>query len=231
MELTPLPASLPLRLALPCLALLTSACSRPVTPEPALANPPFSAEKGVVYLFPGVNFPSTDVSVTGMTRLAERLRAQGVTAALYSPANWSAAADAALAQPQGTPIAVAGYALGGEAASQFADKLRGAGLPVQTLVSIEGFTAEPLPCNVRAAVDIFSRDGRWNLATRLEPGKGYSGDLQRIDWLARQDQKNAGPWVYTMDPNAFGLAEKALLQQGRVREQLPSVFERRCHIG
>ncbi|MDQ6432681.1 thioesterase domain-containing protein [Mesorhizobium sp. LHD-90] len=227
-----MPVSAPaFRLALLPLALIfqLAGCASPVMQEGGLANPPLS-EKGVVYLFAGLTPAGDDMARSGMYSLTQYIRASGVRADVYNPVNWKEAADNFLAQPNRveTPVAVAGYSLGGNAATQFADRLQAAGVPVQTLLAFEAYKPTPVSCNVRRAIDMYGSDGLFSMSSRLRPEKSFTGRLQTVDWSKLHKNGRHDHLGVSKEPAALEYVKHALIDGGRVRPLAPSPGEAAC---
>jgi pimeloyl-ACP methyl ester carboxylesterase len=152
------------------------------TDYPRVPNPPFSKDKGIVILFVGFSFKGQDVT-SGMDIAAQELHRRGITAQSTLPPEREDEAKRLAALPgiRSTPVAVVGYSIGGPTATWLAEALKNAGVPVQTLVVIEGWGTGMVPCNVRKAVDIFNR-GLLSVSKSLVPGPGFTGEIEQIDY-------------------------------------------------
>ena len=204
-------------------------CTSPVMQEGALANPPLS-EKGVVYLFAGLTPAGDDMARSGMYSLTQYIRAAGVRADVYNPVNWKEAADNFLAQPNRTetPVAVAGYSLGGNAATQFADRLQAAGVPIQTLLTFEAYSPTPVPCNVRRAIDMYGSDGLFSMSSRLRPERSFTGRLETVDWSKLHKNGRHDHLGVSKEPAALEYVKHALIDGSRVRPLAPARGEAAC---
>ncbi|WP_442581870.1 thioesterase domain-containing protein [Mesorhizobium sp. ASY16-5R] len=211
------------------LIFFVTGCTSPVMQEGGLANPPLS-EKGVVYLFAGLTPTGDDMARSGMFSLTQYIRAAGVRADVYNPVNWREAADNFLAQPNRTetPVAVAGYSLGGNAATQFADRLQTAGVPVQTLLVFEGYKPTPVPCNVRRAIDMYGSDGLFSLSSRLRPQKSFTGRLETVNWSKLHKNGRHDHLGVSKEPAALEYVRHALIGDNQVREIASAPGEASC---
>ncbi|MFI0849230.1 thioesterase domain-containing protein [Mesorhizobium sp. IMUNJ 23232] len=202
-----------------------------VVQKGGLANPP--TEKGSVYLFAGLTPAGDDMAQSGMYSLTQYIRAAGVRADVYNPAEWQRAADNFLAQPRHTEtqVAVAGYSMGGNAATRFTERLRAAGVPVQTLLVFEAYNPTPVPCNVRRAIDMYGSDGLFTLSSRLQPGKSFTGRLETVDWSKLHKDGRHDHLGVSKEPAALEYVKHALISGSRVRTQPPSPSEAACLAG
>ncbi len=213
-------------LALFCL----SACaSSLVVQDGGLPNPPLS-ERGVVYLFAGLTPAGDTMARSGMYQVTQHIRAAGVRADVYNPAHWQKAAEHFLAQPRDAriPVSVAGYSMGGNAATRFAERLRAAGVPVETLLTFEAYQPTPVPCNVRRAIDMYGTDGLFSMSTRLRPGKGFSGPLERVNWSKLDRNGKHDHLGVSKEPAALRFVQDALIDGNGVRRQPPAPGEAGC---
>ena len=176
---------LPSRATLPILLSVgLSACvSSVIVQEGGLENPQIT-EKGVVVLFAGLTPAGDTMANSGMFALTQDIRTAGIRADVYNPSHWQKAADMILAQPDvaSVPIAVGGYSMGGGAATRFAERLRSAGIVVQTLLVFEPYYPAPVACNVREAIDMYGGAGSFNFSKRLLPSRTFRGHLTQVNW-------------------------------------------------
>jgi pimeloyl-ACP methyl ester carboxylesterase len=170
------------------------------------------------------------VARSGMYTLTQNIRASGIRAEVYNPAYWRAAADDLLAQPGAAevPVAVAGYSMGGEAATRFAERLRSAGIPVQTLLAFEAYKPAPVACNVRRVIDMYGAAGPLRMSTRLEPGKAFTGNIEQVDWSKLSPDGRHDHLGVSKEPAALRYVQNALIGEGRVRMSAPSPGEASC---
>jgi pimeloyl-ACP methyl ester carboxylesterase len=188
----------------------------------SLPNPPLSQDKGMVILFAGWTPPGTSVVGTGMYDITQQLRAIGIRAEIYAPDQWENAATDTASLPQApiAPIAIVGYSLGAAAATRLASALADKGIPVETLVVIEAWAPVPIACNVRKAVDIFSSDSFLSLSSRLDPGSGFSGSLEQVNYSELTGGRySLDHWTISKFDNVHGIVRQEILEDGRVRRR------------
>ena len=141
------------------LATSLSACGSMSTFEGFLApGGEFAAKKpatGKAYVFRGMGgrFASFE-----MDALRDKIAATGVEAETYNHLNWSGPADEAIARykknPQ--PIMAMGHSAGGDAAIDFAWKLKRAGVPVSLIVAFDPTRkVASVPNNVDRFINIY----------------------------------------------------------------------------
>ncbi len=218
-------------LLLPLLFLQFVGCaSSVVVQEGGLTNPPVS-ENGVVYLFAGLTPAGDTMARSSMYSLTQSIRTAGVHADVYNPAHWKAAADNFLAQPQHEkiPVAVGGYSMGGNGATRFAERLRAAGVPVETLLVFEAYKPAPVACNVRRAIDMYGAEGMFSMSTRLIRGKAFQGPIEKVNW----SKLHPGDGRYdhlgvAKQPAALRYVKNALIDGGHVRRLPPAPNEAAC---
>lgn len=218
-------------LLLPLLVLQFAGCtSTVVVQEGGLTNPAVS-ENGVVYLFAGLTPAGDTMARSSMYSLTQSIRAAGVRADVYNPAHWKDAADNFLAQPQReqVPVAVAGYSMGGNAATRFAERLRAAGVPVETLLVFEAYQPAPVACNVRRTIDMYGAEGMFSMSTRLTGDKAFRGRIEKVNWSklhpggGRYDHLDVA-----RQPAALQYVKNALIDSGHVRRLPPAPDESAC---
>jgi pimeloyl-ACP methyl ester carboxylesterase len=209
------------------LLLVLSDCVTPDTP--GVPNPPLSAEKGVVALFSGWTPEGSTNLATGMYGLTQELRAIGIRANFYTPQQWPDAARALAEMPdaRSVPIAMVGYSLGGKGVTSLADALRRGGIPVQTLVTVEAWEPIPVACNVRMAVDIFAPEIIFALSSRLQPGPGFTGQLQRVEYNPHGGDL-FGHFTISVFDSLHRFIRDIVLDGDRVRRFPPTAGEAAC---
>ena len=213
------------------LAFQLSACASSVVVEKSgRENPPFS-EKGAVFLFAGLVYKGETMQNSGMYTLTQDIRAAGVRADVYNPAYWKEAADDIIARPDAKeiPIAVGGYSMGGGAATRFAERLRAAGIPIQTLLVFEAYYPADVACNVREAIDMHGGVGSFNFAKRLRPSRTFRGHLTKVDWSKWQPEGGrTDHWGVSKQPEALRFVLDELIDGGKVRMRPESPGEAQC---
>jgi pimeloyl-ACP methyl ester carboxylesterase len=231
-RLQALAEALPWRAALPILLSVgLGACvSSVVVQEGGLENPPIS-EKGVVVLFAGLTPAGDSMANSGMYTLTQDIRTAGIRADVYNPSHWQKAADMILAQPDvaKVPVAVGGYSMGGGAATRFAERLRGAGIVVQTLLVFEPYYPAPVACNVRQAIDMYGGAGSMNFSKRLQPSRTFRGDLTQVNWTKWNPKDGRHDhWGVSKEPEALRFVKEELIDGGTVRIRPASPGEEQC---
>lgn len=216
---------------LPLLLLQLAGCASSVVVQEGGLTNPAASENGVVYLFAGLTPAGDTMARSSMYSLTQSIRAAGVRADVYNPAHWKAAADNFLAQPREGrgPVAVAGYSMGGNAATRFAERLRAAGVPVETLLVFEAYQPAPVACNVRRAIDMYGAEGMFSMSTRLSRGKAFQGRIEKVNW----SKLHPGGGRYdhlgvAKQPAALRYVKNALIDGGHVRRLPPAPNEAAC---
>jgi pimeloyl-ACP methyl ester carboxylesterase len=140
------------------------------------AHAPASAAGGThVYLLRGI----FNVSV-GLDALAARLARMGIPASVYGHGeSGSVAAEAIRDYKRGRvhTVILIGHSLGGGAVLDVAEQLKGAGVPVALLISLESGSSGPVASNVRRAVNFYIAGS----GVPVSPGPGFHGSLQNIN--------------------------------------------------
>lgn len=197
-----------------------SACTTTIVEGGGHPNPP-AVKGGVVYLFAGLTPAGDTMARSGMYTLTQQIRDTGVRADVYNPSQWRTAAADFLSQPdyRSIPVSVGGYSMGGGAATRFAQRLRAAGVAVQTLLVFEAYDPTPVPCNVRRAIDMYGSAGAFSLSRRLRPGNRFTGSIERVDWSQRHPQGGKyDHWGVSKEPAALDFVRNALVSGGSVRK-------------
>ena len=222
----------PLLLAL----LALSGCYFGPTDYPRYPDPPFAAEKGVVMLFVGLTVRGQDLT-SGMDIVTQDLHRRGISARSLAPEEWQDAATriAQLPGAREVPVAAIGYSVGGSAVTEFAEALKAVGIPVQTLVVIEGWPPSAVPCNVRKAIDVYSMgllSGPLGILSHggrsLGRGPGFSGELQQLNLSAFPDLSDLNHFNISWSGSVRRMIEQEVLDGDRVRRQPPVPGEGAC---
>ncbi|WP_419900127.1 hypothetical protein [Roseomonas sp. USHLN139] len=199
------------------LALLLPACASSLPDLVEVPQPVADAAAGRVILFTGLNWFGESYRGTGTDALAQRIRAAGVPASIYTPGAWEKAAEAVLQlTPRPAALAVYGYSAGGSAAVRFARRLGEAGIAIETLVLLEAWNAAEIPCTVRLAVQY-----------RLEPGNAMTaarpGCTRLVEALIDDRQAGRasplGHLTVAVEAEVLDLLASQLLQDGQVRRR------------
>lgn len=208
-----------LLLAAGCIA----GCAHQLPLEDSVSNPPFSPERGIVFLFNGLTLSSEGNAGTGTYSLAQAIRRQGVRAEIDRPTGWRAAAEAVVRDERmrGAPIAIYGYSYGAQAALQFAEWLGGAGIPVQTVFLLEAFRPIPVPCNIHLSVHVYVSVGLLGQASPIaaeHPGCGEVSNRQVATLTTLTTQvSELNHWTVSRLYDVHLVALRDLLDAGRVR--------------
>lgn len=122
-------------------------------PDGGLAAKPPAA--GKVYVFRGMG---GRIASTEMDHLRDKIAAAGVEAEAYNHLNWRGPAEEAISRykrnPQ--PIMAMGHSAGGDAAIDFAWKLKRAGVPVSLIVAFDPTRkVADVPANVERFINIY----------------------------------------------------------------------------
>jgi pimeloyl-ACP methyl ester carboxylesterase len=121
-----------------------------------------------------------------MDRLARNIEQSGVSADVYDYDVWRHAADAAVRRYRGddgkSAVIAIGHSAGGDAAIQFAERLKEAGVPVRLLVTFDPTRAAPrVPSNVDGFINIYES---WNLIGGGDPvpASDFHGQFASVDF-------------------------------------------------
>jgi hypothetical protein len=82
-------------------------------------------------------------------------------------------------------------------------------------------------CNVRSAIDIFAPEVIWSLSTRLEPGPGFTGSLEPVEFKALGGDL-FGHFTISVFDNLHRLIQEMVLEGDRVRRRSPATGEPEC---
>ncbi len=152
--------------------------------------------RSLVVLFAGWTPPGDTVLRSGISKLAERVRAAGVPATIENPADWRDVANRFVAEaiPKDTSIAIVGYSMGGNAATLLARWLGEQDFGVRTLVTLETGSPVEISPNVERAVNFYRASS--GFGRPIVAGPGFSGALQNvdIDQFAATDGANYDHW-------------------------------------
>ncbi len=140
---------------------------------------PVKAEE--VYVIRG----AFDVFSDGMNQMTRQLKNRGVNARAYSNGAWSGLADSIIKRSKtggvSFPIVIMGHSVGGQEASQMANKLGKAGVPVALVVGFDPGFAPPAPFSAGSArvVNFYiANSGRGN---PYRATAGFSGSIDNVD--------------------------------------------------
>jgi len=112
-----------------------------------------------------------------MDDLAQKLRAEGISAAVYNHVEGPAlASDVARHYGAGDrrPIILIGHSLGADAVLMMAEQLKGLSVPVSLIVLFDGTQPIPVPANVARVLN-------FTLRLPAAPGPGFQGEIVNMD--------------------------------------------------
>lgn len=143
----------------------------------------------------------------GMDGLQEELEAQGVRSVVYQHLQAGALADAIARRYHGVwqaePLVLVGHSLGADDVVDIATRLQEQQVPVQLLITLDPVFADPVPANVRHAVNYYrSTPLDWFPALRGIPLKwqrGASGRLDNLELSEHPELANALTNHFTID--------------------------------
>jgi len=118
---------------------------------------------------------------TGMDTMAEELRAKGINAEAIMHMFWRSAAQKIIkerADGHATKIVLVGHSQGANNAIEFARELQAHNIPVDLLITLVPFMQDPVPSNVRRAINYYQSPG-WGSALVGDPA--FKGSLSNID--------------------------------------------------
>jgi pimeloyl-ACP methyl ester carboxylesterase len=170
-----------------------------------------------VYLFRGI----FDVYSFGMDDLANKLRARGIEASVYSHTNWQAVSESIVARHgigRGDPIVLIGHSLGGGAAIALAVSLGRAGIPVDLVVPVDPVGPPPVTANVRQVVNYYQSNN--GFGQPVGTTADFRGRLMNADVESnRRDLRGAGLTHTTIDKSPSIHAEiiRQVLSLGRAQ--------------
>jgi pimeloyl-ACP methyl ester carboxylesterase len=146
---------------------------------------PDAAGKPEIYLFKGL----LPLPHDGIDQLAAKLQARGYAPRVYS---WSdadgVAGEIEAAHGAGKhrgAIFLIGHSLGGKAAVSIASRLQAARIPVSLIVTFDPYNPDPVPGNVRGALNFYQSNN--GIGNPLSPAAGFHGRLVNNDLKSRTD--------------------------------------------
>ncbi|KAA9368238.1 lipase [Ochrobactrum quorumnocens] len=174
----------------------------------AAANRSVPASRASVYLLRGFG----NLFSTGLDAIAADLKASGIVTHVESHVAWRQVAKTIIAErqkPGPRPIVLIGHSLGANAIIAIAASLDKFAIPVDYLATFAATAPEPLPKNVRKAVNFYFSHHGWGLP--LKAGPGFKGKLDNRDF---SDAKDVGH---------FNIEKQRPLQQEVVRQVIALV--------
>ena len=118
---------------------------------------------------------------TGLDTIAEHLRGKVVKAEALSHRAWrSVVADIVKERDAGAThrIALVGHSQGANNVIEIARELKAYNIPVDLLITLVAFGQDPVPSNVRRAVNYYQSPG-WGSALVTDPG--FNGELANVN--------------------------------------------------
>ena len=137
-----------------------------------------------------------DLWSDGVDRLADRLRTEGLSPAVFKESQWQAVGDALLAgRGDPAPVVLIGFSYGADDVIAISDRLGRVGRSVELLVLIDPVTPGDIPANVARCVNFHQSNGAWDIfpwlrgvPVRDSPSRTKAGRVsQNIDLRARPD--------------------------------------------
>jgi pimeloyl-ACP methyl ester carboxylesterase len=169
------------------------------------------------YLFRGI----FNVYSLGLDDLANKLRARGIRAAVYSHTEWSGVGASILSEIRaggGGAIVLVGHSLGGGAVLLLANQLGQAGVPVDLVVPIDPVGAGAVPANVRRVINYYQAGNGYGQP--VGAASGFQGTLLNADVMSnRRDLWHAGltHWNIEKSPKVHAEIIREVLKLGRAR--------------
>jgi hypothetical protein len=118
---------------------------------------------------------------TGLDRIADQLKAQGIEVEVGGHLYWSAALTEIVRERsagQSRPLVLVGHSQGANNVINMARALQSHGIPVDLLVTISPFLQDSIPTNVVKAINYYQAPG-WGQA--LEGDRGFHGKIMNVN--------------------------------------------------
>jgi thioesterase domain-containing protein len=138
-----------------------------------------AAGRGEVYLLRGF----ADVFSRGLDEMGAELNALGVSAHVQGHLGWRGVARRIIADTKQNgrmPVVLVGHSLGANAVISIAERLAKEGIAVDYMATFAATAPDPVPGNVRRAVNYYFATNGWG--EPLVPGPGFSGSLRNRDF-------------------------------------------------
>lgn len=173
-----------LGLALLVTPTILSAAAAAKKPDPTSAKSRQTVPPASVHLLRGF----ANIFSTGLDAIGADLRAAGIITHVESHAAWRLVAETIIADrpklgPQ--PVILIGHSLGANAIIAIAAILDKHAIPVDYLASFAATAPDPLPKNVKKAVNFYFSHHGWGLP--LKAGPGFRGKLNNRDFSGVKD--------------------------------------------
>lgn len=140
---------------------------------------PAAASWGEVYLLRGF----ADVFSRGIDEMGAELNALGIAAHVQGHLTWRGVARQIIADTKRNgriPVVLVGHSLGANAVISIAERLAGEGIAVDYMATFAATAPDPVPGNVRRAVNYYFATNGWG--EPLVPGPGFRGSLRNRDF-------------------------------------------------
>lgn len=118
---------------------------------------------------------------TGMDKIGETLKAQGIRADVEGHLAWKTAVDEIVrerAEGKTDALVLIGHSQGGNNVVDMAKLLEAKNVPVALLITLAPFKQDPVPGNVARAINYY-QSGGWGDPLTAEPG--FKGKITNID--------------------------------------------------
>jgi pimeloyl-ACP methyl ester carboxylesterase len=144
-----------------------------------------------------------DLWSDGIDVLAEKLRAEGIEAAVFKQSQSGEVGDALLARAKAggfgrandggggrPPFVLIGFSFGADDSIRTAARLNEVGCPVDLLVLIDPVTPPPIPPNVRRCANFYQSNGAWDVFPWLRgvPVETDPADPRRVTNVDLRDR-------------------------------------------
>lgn len=152
--------------------------------EPANVRPSAAIPQASVYLLRGFG----NIFSTGLDAIGADLRAEGILTHVESHVAWRLVAERIIAERRKRgprPVILIGHSLGANAVIDIAAMLDENAIPVDYLVSFAATAPNPLPKNIKKAVNFYFSHHGWGLP--LKAGPGFKGKLDNRDFSGVKD--------------------------------------------
>ena len=162
-----------------CLPLHSVAAQQGVAPNSAQAAAEF---EGDVYILRG----GAGIFSIGLTKLAAKLKQNGVEASVKSHAAWQLVARTIVkhqAQYGRRPVILIGHSLGADSAVKMAHALKRKGVQVDYIASFAATGLATIPSNVSNVTNFYFKTGGWGGLFTAE--SDFQGQLNNMDMSAQ----------------------------------------------
>ena len=155
---------------------------------------------------------------TGLDQIAAELRTKGIHAETIAHLQWKSTATEIVSERAvlaDGPLVLVGHSQGGNDAIKLAREVQPHGVTVDLLIALAPFLQDPVPTNVKRAVNYY-QSGGWG--SPLTPAAGFAGEIVNVDMGS-----DAGTFHINIDKNRdvqvkVVAAITALAQRARSRD-------------